>query len=200
MPSEKRDPFDILIEDHNEMYEYHDKLKGANSITEKFQWLDKIHWEIARHAAAEERALYPLIREHLDKGDFLVEVALLQHQTIKDSFASFEQFSKLDEDKIDKELLEKTIDTFMEDLKTHNDEEEELQFPKLREKLNQKELDDLAEALTSAKKQAPTHVHPYAPTRNQTILSVVQPIQGAIDKATDYITGRPRDGLTSPAE
>jgi hemerythrin superfamily protein len=201
MSSEKQqDPFDLLIEDHNEMYEYYDKFGEEKDFNAKLQWLDKIQWELARHASAEELVLYPLIRKHLDKGDFLVELALLQHQTAKDMLSTFERFSKWDTKDINLELFEKAVASFMKDLKEHNDEEEELQFPELRQKLSKKELNELAESLSNAKKRAPTHAHPLVPNKPSTGGSILQPIQGIIDKIVDTVSGRPADHVSSPAE
>ncbi|KAL0483880.1 hypothetical protein AKO1_004574 [Acrasis kona] len=196
----KNNPWDVLKEDHEEMYEYYDKYKESKDWKERTQWLDKIHWELARHSAAEELRLYPLIEKHLEKGKFLVQTALLEHTLVKENLAAFEVLSKWDEKDIDLKLFDELVDRFMVDLRAHNNEEEELQFPKLDEKLSEEEKLELAKQLSAAKEAAPTHVHPHMPNRPSQGLGLFAPVQGLVDKTFDAIVGRPRDALSSPAE
>ncbi len=191
------DPFDILIEDHDEMYEYYDKYKSATDFETKKGWLDKIHWELARHASAEEIILYPLIQKHLAKGKFLVEMALTEHQTAKTNLVAFEKFFQWDRNEIDLNLFDKMVDKFMKELKEHNDEEETLQFPELKKKLSAEEMKQLAMELKAAKKKAPTHVHPNLPNKGMGA-SILQPAQGLLDKVYDAVVGRPSETVSSP--
>jgi hypothetical protein len=76
-------------------------------------------------------------------------------------------------------------------------EEEQTEFfPKVRDQLGRKALNDLGEALAKAKTTAPTHPHPSAPDTppGNTLVGTVA---GVIDRVGDNISGIAQGGVTA---
>ena len=76
----------------------------------------------------------------------------------------------------------------METVRHHVLEEEEEYFPKVRDELGRKALNELGDALMAAKKTAPTHPHPTSPDVPPGNV-VVGTASGIADRVSDSVSG-----------
>jgi len=148
---------------------------------------------IIPHAIIEEMHLYPLVRERVPGGERLAEHALQEHQEVEDAI---EKIGGLIADHAPFEI---TMGRVIDMVRQHVKEEEEPSglFDRLRQQLNQRELDELGRTLERSWKMAPTRAHPLAPDRPPGNLVLGVPM-GIIDRARDRISGRAE--LAEPAE
>ncbi|HEY8546985.1 MAG TPA: hemerythrin domain-containing protein, partial [Acidimicrobiales bacterium] len=134
--------------------------------------------ELSVHAAIEEQLLYPRVRQVLDDGDALADHALEEHQEAK------ELLERIDGLPGDDPALKELVDRLATAVTEHVKEEEGGLFKQLRAEVGRKQLAEWGEELQAARRKAPTHPHPHAPSRppaNKT-LGV---IAGAVDRARD---------------
>lgn len=115
--------------------------------------------ELSVHAAAEEQVLYPAIRRALDDGERVGNDAIAEHAELKQLLADLDGVQPHDD------RFFPGFRRVMEVVRSHVADEEGTLLPRLRDAVGQEELYELAEALTSAKRLAPTRPHPHAPSR-----------------------------------
>jgi hemerythrin superfamily protein len=177
------DAITVLKNDHktvNELFKKFEKA-GDNAHKTKAKLVEQIIHELAVHAAVEEVAFYPFIKGvSPDLTDDVLE-SLEEHHVVKWLLSELEGMSPKDE------RFDAKVTVLIESVRHHVKDEEQEMFPRIRQMLSRSDLQDLGEALTKAKKVAPTHPHPKAPDEPpfNVIASVVS---GLIDRAHD--TGR----------
>jgi hemerythrin superfamily protein len=134
--------------------------------------------ELSVHATVEEEVLYPAIRRHVDGGDDLVDRSVAEHQALKEQLARFDGMEPGDADFLPAaQAIEQLV-------AQHVHEEEHTVLPALRESIPGERLYELGDELENAKKSAPTHPHPNAPSN-----PIVTKIAGIVDKARDAAKG-----------
>ena len=124
---------------------------------ERDELVQQVTRELSVHAAIEEQVLYPAMRRSLADGESRVEEALDEHQAVKETLSDIEKSS-------DTEERDQLLEDLMADVRHHVEEEEGELFPELRAAIGQDELRQMGSALQAAKKMAPTHPHPHAPS------------------------------------
>src|SRR5581483_4831053 len=67
------DVIELLEHDHREVEQMFAEYEQASDPKEKRTIVDKIIIELVRHSEAEEQAVYPVIRDHIENGDAIVE-------------------------------------------------------------------------------------------------------------------------------
>jgi hemerythrin superfamily protein len=130
---------------------------GERATKSKRQIVDRIVSELSTHAAIEEQAFYPAVREALPELDEDVLEGLEEHHVVKWTL------SELDGMDPDAERFEAKVTVLMESVRRHVREEEGELFPRVRQALGRKELREMGTALDRAKKMAPRRPHPRAP-------------------------------------
>ena len=153
----QQDAIEVLTADHQEVEAMFGQLEALPEGPERDQLVQQVTRELSVHAAVEEQVLYPAMRRSLADGESQVEEALDEHQAVKETLVDIERASDPDERD---ELLEELIG----DVRHHVEEEEGELFPELRAAIGQDELRQMGSALQAAKKMAPTHPHPHAPS------------------------------------
>jgi hemerythrin superfamily protein len=143
--------------------------------------------ELSVHAAIEEQALYPVMRQALPDGDRLVEEALQEHQEAKEVLAA------LDRKGPDEADFEPTVDSLIKDVRHHVQEEEGELLPKLQSALSQDRLEDLGRKLEAAKEGAPTRPHPHAPATPPGNVAAGA-VASVVDRARDAVREGAREG------
>ena len=153
------DAIALLKADHAEVEKLFKRFEGLGPRAHKTR-LDiakKVIAALSRHAAIEEQVLYPAVRAQLpDETDTVLE-ALEEHHVAK------WLLSELDRMTPDDERFTAKFTVLAESVRHHVQEEEGEMFPKLRKSLSKRQLDELGESLSTAKKTASTKPHPRAP-------------------------------------
>jgi hemerythrin-like domain-containing protein len=174
------DAISLLKEDHRAveaLFKKYEKL-GERAAKTKRSTVDKIVRLLSVHASIEETVFYPYVREHAPKLTSTVLEALEEHLVAKWELAALEKMTPADE------RFDAKVAVLTESVRHHVKEEEKELFPKLRQKLSRKELQELGDALRRAQKTAPTHPHPRAPDEPPANIPVSM-ASAVVDRARD---------------
>jgi hemerythrin superfamily protein len=149
----------LLKNDHKtveKLFKQFEKL-GDGAHKTKRDVVDKIIEELSIHAAIEEQHFYPTIREKApDIGDDVLE-GLEEHHVVKWTLSELKGMSP------QAERFDAKVTVLIEMVRHHVEEEEGEMFPKVREAMGRKELQDLGETMEKAKTISPKQPHPKAP-------------------------------------
>jgi hemerythrin superfamily protein len=155
------DAITSLRDDHKrveKLFKQFEKLEKADAgAGEKRKLVAEIVKELSQHAAIEEQVFYPSVRKEVaEAGDVVLE-GLEEHHIVKWTL------SELDGMDGDEERFDAKVKVLIESVRHHVEEEEGELFPQVREALGRKRLQEMGEALESARKTAPTTPQPTAP-------------------------------------
>ena len=173
----------ILATDHREFLSLIAAIRVAPAATEKRDLTDTLIAELVRHAVAEEMYVYPAMKEHLPDGKEAVEHDTKEHKELEVTMKKMESADTEDAAYLD------IVGELEEILRDHIDDEENEQFPKLRQHIPAADLLELGTKVEEAKKAAPTRPHPLAPN-NALFHKLVGPGVGFVDRLRDHITHR----------
>jgi hemerythrin superfamily protein len=130
---------------------------GDNAHKTKRDIVDKIIEELSIHAAIEEQHFYPTIREKApDIADDVLE-GLEEHHVVKWTLSELKGMSP------QAERFDAKVTVLIEMVRHHVEEEEGDMFPKVREAMGRKDLQELGETMEKAKAISPKQPHPKAP-------------------------------------
>jgi hemerythrin superfamily protein len=188
------DAITSLRDDHKrveKLFKQFEKLADGGADKAKLDVVNEIIRELSVHAAVEEQVFYPAIRKEVpDVADVVLE-GLEEHHVVKWTL------SELDGMQPTEERFKAKVTVLIESVRHHVEEEEGEMFPKVREALGRKALQEMGETMEAARKAAPTHPHPKAPDEPPANL-VAGPAAAALDKGKDRVglLGRrkPRSG------
>jgi len=139
------DALELLAEDHKLVNELFENIEAAEDDKEKRKIFREIKTELETHARIEETIFYPAMKERSELKKMVTE-SLKEHKQVKTLLRAI---GKL---KSGSERFEPKIETLMESVKHHAEEEEEgKMFPKVRKIFSKQELEDLGEELQAAK-------------------------------------------------
>jgi hemerythrin superfamily protein len=178
-----QDVIDVLTADHREVEGLIAEIRSAVSGEERRDLADVLIAELVRHSVAEEMHVYPAMKEHLPDGDQAVEHDVAEHKELE---TMLKELEAADADGPGFLVL---IDELADTLRDHVQDEENDQFPELRQAVPREKLVDLAQKVETAKKAAPTRPHPAAPN-SELFHKAVGPGVGMIDRLRDRLTGR----------
>jgi hemerythrin superfamily protein len=174
---------DVLKQDHRAMEQLFGQYQEATASPERKQEIvNQVIRELSVHAAVEEEILYPTVREAVPDGDELAQESLQERHQAKQLLAELDGMSR------DDLGFDERIGRLMEDIR-HHVEEEEGEFPKLQQALDEVTLADVGHELEEAKKRAPTRPHPAAPDQPPGI-KVASPAAALLDRIRDKLQGR----------
>ena len=143
----------LLKNDHKEIRRVFRDYEGAgeNATKRKGQLVDKMIELLTVHTYIENEVMYPRVRALLpDLEDDVLESYEEHH--VADVLVM-----ELSGMKPDHERFDAKTTVLMENVTHHMDEEEQDWFPKVREGLSRKVLQEIGEAMAEAKKTAPRH-------------------------------------------
>src|SRR3954469_18635442 len=145
------DAISMLKDDHKSVERLFKRFESAGdrAHTQKRDIVDRIIEELAAHAAIEEQVFYPVARATVPKTEDIALESLEEHHIVKWVLSELETMSPEDE------RFDAKVTVLMENVRHHVEEEEEDYFPKVRDELSRKSLNDLGDALLTAKKVAP---------------------------------------------
>jgi len=180
------DVIDILTTDHHEVLDLIGTIADTPDAERRRDIADTVIAELVRHSVAEEMYVYPAMREHLTDGDSEVEHDISEHKDLEKTMKKLEGV-----DAEDPQFLV-MVDELREQLQHHAGDEEESQFPQLREAIPAEKLRDLGKRVELAKQVAPTRPHPGSPN-SALFHKAFGPGVGLVDKLRDAMSGRARN-------
>lgn len=132
--------------------------------------------ELSIHAAVEEQVLYPAVRQLVPSQEDMALESMEEHHVVKWIL------SELDGRSPDDERFLAKVTVLIEQVRHHVKEEEQDLFPAVRAAIGHKVLNEIGDAMVSAKKVAPTKPHPRSPDTPPGNL-IVGAVAGIIDRA-----------------
>ncbi len=138
------DPIEMLMQDHREV----EQLFARYEQTKDPAVVEQICTELTVHAAAEEKVIYPALGADVTGGKGMRQHAEKEHQEVKDAIFEIERLGYTDP------AVEQFMQTIIEGVNHHVEEEESEMFPKLQEELGARKLTDLGKKLADAKQKA----------------------------------------------
>src|SRR3954447_10260632 len=177
------DVVDELTSDHREALELLDRIPSTQDPQERRDLVDTVIGEVVRHSVAEEMYLYPAMREHLPDGRDFAEHDAEEHKELE------KVMKKLESTQADDPRFADLVRDMTSKLRHHVHDEEDEQFPRLRDQLPRETLVELREKVDRAKQLAPTRPHPNAPNA-ELFHKLAGPGVGMVDRMRDKLTGR----------
>ena len=180
------DVIELLEHDHREVEQMFAEYEQATDPGDKRVIVDKIIIELVRHAEAEEQAVYPMIRSHIENGDAMVEHEIDEHSQAERLMKSLDGMDPTNPE------FGVLMGQLMTSIKEHVAEEENVVFPQFRQTVSPEELDKLGKTVQALKKIVPTHPHPMAPD-HPPFNALLAPGAALVDRVRDLLTGRGKD-------
>lgn len=180
------DAIELLRHQHREVDglfgRYHSLDRGATE--DRLDVARQLMANLSMHAAIEEAAFYPTVRQATPDESDEIDHDLEEHQSVKELLKELEGCDP--EDGRFDELIGKIED----DVRHHVEDEEQSLFPRVREALEDQELGGVLETLSHA---VPTRPHPHEPSTPPANL-VSGPVAGVLDRLRDGIRDRVDSG------
>lgn len=141
----------ILKDDHKQIRKVFKDFQaaGANAEVRKGQLVDRMIELLTQHTYIENEVMYPRVRELLPELEDDVLESYEEHH-VADVLVTELAAMKPSDERFDAKTT-----VLIENVTHHMDEEEQDWFPKVREGLGRKALQDIGEAMLEAKKKAP---------------------------------------------
>jgi hemerythrin superfamily protein len=153
------DAIALLKGDHREVEQLFKRFEraGSGAHRAKGQLVASMIEALSRHAEIEELVFYPAVREQMPRSEPDVLEALEEHHLVKVVLRELESLDP------SAERFDAKVTVMMEAVRHHVKEEENDLFPKVRSRIDRRELVDMGDALRRAKRVVPTRPHPAAP-------------------------------------
>lgn len=148
------DVFKLLKADHEKVAGILEKLDESTerAIKLREELFEKLNAELSAHAYAEEKVLYPAVKE-VDATRDLGFEAVEEHKIVKTLLSELASLAK------DTEEWSAKLSVLKENVEHHVDEEEEELFPKFRKVLSKEEIEAMGEEIQAAKQEYLESVH-----------------------------------------
>ena len=189
------DAITLLKQDHKDVEKLFKRFEkaGDKAYTTKRAIVDSIIEDLSMHAAIEEQLFYPVTRATVPETEDIALESLEEHHIVKWVLNELDSMSPEDE------RFDAKVTVLIEAVRRHVEEEEESYFPKVRDALGRKALNDLGDALVAAKKTAPTRPHPDAPDVPPGNI-VAGVASGIADRVSDSISGVAQGSVSAAGE
>jgi iron-sulfur cluster repair protein YtfE (RIC family) len=183
------DLFTLLGADHDRILALSSRLTGGSSVPsvpprERKAIADQMMAELSRHEVAEEMLIWPLVRERVDDGDQISQIALNQEQTGKRALSELAHTSPGSEE------FDTLVHTVAAQLREHISYEQNIVWPKLRLRLTDEEARQLGTAIERAERRAPSRPHPHVPP-NPGLLRKMAPAAAVLDRVRNAVIRHP---------
>lgn len=179
------DVIELLEHDHREVEQMFTEYEQATDPQERRTIADKIIIELVRHSEAEEQAVYPMIRSHIENGDSIVEHEIDEHSQAE---RLMKELDGMDPANPEFGVL---MQQLMTAINEHVAEEENVVFPQFRQTVSPEELDKLGKTVQALKKIVPTHPHPMAPD-HPPFNALLAPGVALVDRVRDMLSDAPK--------
>lgn len=178
-----QDVLDVLMQEHREVESLLDQISQPEQNPHSRDIADRVIAMLVRHSIAEEMYVYPVIEEYLQDGTEQVIHDKDEHQELEELLKELEG--------LDPEVdgFAQCVSRLQIVLSDHVADEEDEQFPRLRQVVPAERLQELREKVETAEKIAPTRPHPSAP-HSELFHKVVGPGVGMVDRLRDAMSRR----------
>ena len=136
----------LLMKDHKTVASLFEQVKATDKEERHLQLFEQIKTELETHTHIEETIFYPTIRQYDELKDLVLE-GLEEHKQVK---TLIREIGNLVDGS---EKLDAKLKVMGENVEHHVEEEENEMFPKVRQVMNNRDLEELGEQLEAAKKQ-----------------------------------------------
>ncbi|HVW82312.1 MAG TPA: hemerythrin domain-containing protein [Mycobacteriales bacterium] len=179
-----QDAIDFLVNQHHQVEALIEKVKaaGPDSRTELF---DQLREMLAVHETAEELILRPVTRGIGEDGSRIADARMAEENEAKKVLA------ELDKADASSEGFLAQFAAFATDVLKHASNEEEVEFPLVREQTDAEQRQMLASRMEKVEKMAPTHPHPSAKTTAAN--AVLGPFAAVLDRVRDAVSAAIKD-------
>jgi hemerythrin superfamily protein len=175
----------LLEKDHREVEGLFEKFQAATDADERRSTAEALVKALSIHSEIEKLYLYPLIKEQVEGGTGIVDRSLREHQAVEELLARIDDGL----DKAGTKEFAGKVERLQKDVEEHVQEEETEIFPKLRDTVTKKLLEEVGKEMADAKGSVPTRPHPSAP--NEGISHELMGRASAVlDKVRDAAAGR----------
>lgn len=183
------DVFHVLAADHDRIFALADQLTGSKSVPpdkpkERKAIADELVMELSRHEVVEEMLFWPVVRERLDSGAEMCQIALDQEKNGKRVLNEIVHVAPGNEE------FDTLAHTVAASLREHISYEQNIVWPKLRLNLSDEDAARLGQEIEDAKRVAPTRPHPHVPA-DPGLLKTVAPVAAVLDRARNAVIRRP---------
>lgn len=180
---QQQDVLDLLMSEHRSAESLLDQIAQTEQQPNARDIADQVISMLVKHSVAEEMYVYPLMTEYLDDGQGQVEHDKGEHQELEELLKTLEGVEPQDPQ------FPATVARVQEVLADHISDEEDEQFPRLRELVPADRLVELRGKVELAERVAPTRPHPEAP-HSEMFHKIVGPGVGMVDRLRDALSGR----------
>jgi hemerythrin superfamily protein len=139
------DIIDLVLQDHHAVAELFDELQAAKGADEQAKLFAQVKDALERHAGAEEKVLYPRVRNEAREGKEEVKDALEEHDQIRESL------KEVEEHEAGTELFALAVAQLVATTKHHVGVEEAELLPDFRTSSEASERESLGRAFEEAK-------------------------------------------------
>jgi iron-sulfur cluster repair protein YtfE (RIC family) len=191
------DVFSVLKAGHDRILTLSGQLTGPSRIPpdrprERKAIANQLVMELSRHEAVEEMVFWPAVRERVDGGAAICEVALDQESTGKRLLNELLHVSAGNEE------FDTLTQAVAASLREHISYEQNIVWPKLRLRVTDEEARTLGAEMERAGRLAPTRPHPHVPP-NPALLRKLSPAAAILDRARNALIRRPALSVRRPA-
>ena len=149
----------------------------------------RIIQQLSIHAAIEEQVFYPAVLQALPRLQRALVKSLEAHHAAKTMLAEVDRLTSASD------RYKAKLEVLIDNVRHHVEEEEQELFPKVRDALRPKDLNEIGDLLDQAKKVAPTKPHPHAPDTPPAnfanlAVAIVDRARTAGEDAVRKLTGR----------
>ncbi len=137
------DAIDLLKGDHREVENLFNLCRQATTVEGKREIFLKVKTEIEAHARIEETIFYPAF-SHYESFDDILDESYQEHQDVQDMLSEMEEVQ-------DDEEFQDMVEDLREEVEHHVHEEETVFFPKVRDVMDQEEIDRLGRMISDAR-------------------------------------------------
>ena len=180
---QSQDVLDLLMQEHREVEALLDQISQPEQNPDSRDTADRVIAMPVKHSVAEEMYVYPVMEQYLPNGKQDVEHDKQEHQELEELLKQLEGLAP------EEDGFAQCVSKIQEVLNDHVHDEEDEQFPRLREAVPADTLVDLRGKVEMAEKVAPTRPHPEAP-HSELFHKVVGPGVGMVDRLRDALSGR----------
>ncbi|HET9139177.1 hemerythrin domain-containing protein [Actinophytocola sp.] len=174
----KQDVVDLLIQQHNQIRDLFLEVETATGKA-KHQAFQQLVRLLAVHETAEEQAVHPVARLHLDGGGAIVDARLAEEHQAKQTLAALEEMGP------DAPEFPRLLDDLRVSVLEHASHEEAYEFRYLRRDVPAAELRALVKVVKAAEAVAPTHPHPGI--ESATANTLAGPALSLFDRTKDLV-------------
>jgi iron-sulfur cluster repair protein YtfE (RIC family) len=143
---------ELLKADHRNVEELFAKVEATESDKQHQQLFEKIKTELELHTHIEESILYPLLEQHEELKDMVLE-AYEEHKQVK---TLIREISALVDGS---EKFDAKLKVMGENIEHHVKEEETEMFPKVEKHISQQQLESLGQEMQQMKQSAGKSSH-----------------------------------------